>query len=225
MRLGRGILSFWRRILDFRRFVTAKLRCVRRGGTSAAKGFLYQISMESSPALHRSNTFLLGEDGRWTSAPESTVSFDGMGPLHITASLGQEDATQILLATGLDVDGKDNIGRTPLHYAALYRSKEVMKLLLAFGADANAGNNYGGTPLHTAASFRMKDIAELLLAYGAEVNSENNFGETPLSCAIEHGHDEVAEILRRHGGLERMPRHEEPRVAPDCLQLPVLAAA
>jgi hypothetical protein len=135
---------------------------------------------------------------------------EGRTALHVTASLGQKEATELLLNDGADVMAKDKLGRTCLHHAALYGSKEVIELLLAAGADVNAANDFGATALHSAASFGMTGTVELLVAAGAQVNVANNFGETPLQCATEKGHEEVAEFLRQHGGLENGISEEAP---------------
>jgi hypothetical protein len=139
---------------------------------------------------------------------EKAADDSGGVMLHITASLGQVEATAQLLAQGADVSAMDHHGRTPLHRAVLCGSKEVSELLLSHGANANARNTFGLTPLHTAARFGMKELADLLVAHGANVNLADNFGDTPLRSAIERSQDEIAELLRRNGA-------DEPTAAPD----------
>lgn len=48
---------------------------------------------------------------------------------------GNIDEVEILLATGADVNAKDNDGITPLHVASRGGHKDVTKLLLAKGAN------------------------------------------------------------------------------------------
>jgi ankyrin repeat protein len=63
---------------------------------------------------------------------------------------------KLLLDTGkVDVDSKDNNGRTLLLYAAWLGQEAVMKLLLDTGkVDVDSKDNEGRTPLSYAASDR-----------------------------------------------------------------------
>ena len=72
-------------------------------------------------------------------------------PIHDAAAAGDLAAIQAELDKGVDVNAKDNGGRTPLHYAAKYATKEVVELLIPNGADVNAKMKDGVTPLHVAA--------------------------------------------------------------------------
>lgn len=59
---------------------------------------------------------------------------------------------ELLLNKTLDVDAKDNLGRTPLYLAAAAGQDEIMEVLIKAGADVNLRNNYSYTPLLTAAT-------------------------------------------------------------------------
>ena len=117
----------------------------------------------------------------------------GCGPsmsIHDAATNGNIEVVKQHLASGTDVDVKDEEGATPLHYAA---TKEITELLIANGADVNAKDKYGRTPLHYAVD---REIAELLIANGANVNAKDGDGETPLDLT----NTEIADLLREHGG-------------------------
>ena len=117
-------------------------------------------------------------------------------PIHYAAAVGDLAAIQAELDKGVDVDAKDNDGRTPLHYAAKYATKEVVELLIPNGADVNAKDRFGFTPLREAAWYGHKEIAELLLDKGTDVNAKGADGKTPLDSAD----GELADLLRKHGG-------------------------
>tara|TARA_B110000438_G_scaffold166529_1_gene159284 strand:- start:326 stop:799 length:474 start_codon:yes stop_codon:yes gene_type:complete len=123
-----------------------------------------------------------------------------------------EEAVKQHLATGADVNAKNERRWTPLHIAA---TKEIAELLIAAGADVNATEDWDGeTPLHFAAENGHKEIAELLIDNGADVNAKSKGGYTrmpmtPLdkakgepwdSAEIKAALKETADLLREHGG-------------------------
>ena len=67
---------------------------------------------------------------------------------------------RLALASGANVNAKDNVGNTPLHFATARSNEELtatyidrgelVAALVDCGADMNAANNAGRTPLHYA---------------------------------------------------------------------------
>ncbi|MEM7175935.1 MAG: ankyrin repeat domain-containing protein [Chlamydiota bacterium] len=99
----------------------------------------------------------------------------------------------------VDVNAKDDNGKTPLHRAAWRNSKEVAEILIRAGADVNAKNEYENTPLHDAASRNNKEVTEILIRAGADVNAKDEDGWTPLHYAVRENCKEVAETLIKEG--------------------------
>jgi cytohesin len=97
---------------------------------------------------------------------------------------GDVEAVKQFIASGTDVDAKDNI--------SLWMT----------------GNIRGRTPLYWAAWTGEMEIAELLIDAGADVNAKNDEGRTPLDLAIQNSdwshvrrkRTEIAALLRKHGG-------------------------
>lgn len=90
------------------------------------------------------------------------------GPLHDAAFIGDINEVKRLIAEGINVNQKDNDGRTPLHWAALNNHKVVAELLIAHGAKVNVKDKDQRTPLQRAASSGHKDMVQLLKRHGAK---------------------------------------------------------
>jgi ankyrin repeat protein len=123
-------------------------------------------------------------------------------PLHWAAQEGNKEMTELLLASGAEINAMDFSKWTPLHWAAQKGHKEEAELLLANKADVNARAKNGWTPLLLASQRGHKDVVELLLANKADVNAKNKWGRSPLREAELSGHGAIADFLRRHGGSE-----------------------
>ena len=97
---------------------------------------------------------------------------------------GDVEAVKQFIASGTDVDAKDNI--------SLWMKDNIR----------------GRTPLYWAAWTGEMEIAELLIDAGADVNAKNDEGRTPLDLAIQNSawphvrrkRTEIAALLRKHGG-------------------------
>ena len=119
----------------------------------------------------------------------------------LTASAGVDtEAIAALIADGVDVNAKDERGRTALYCAAYQGAREVMETLLDAGADIDAATSHGRTALHVAACRNDRESAAFLLARGAEVEPPRH-GDTPtpLLEAVLSGASETALLLIERG--------------------------
>ncbi|KAB8071211.1 ankyrin repeat-containing domain protein [Aspergillus leporis] len=90
----------------------------------------------------------------------------------LAAEFGAEDMVAELLRSGnVDVNLRDDSGRTPLIAAARLAHMGIMKLLLAKGVDPVLKNDVGNTPLIVAAGKGNVKAVELLLSKG-KVNAD-----------------------------------------------------
>ena len=86
------------------------------------------------------------------------------------AQMGDIQAVEAYLASGMDVNTRNNLGRTPLMGAAaadnespwFSRNAEMVKLLLKKGADVNAKDNDGNTAMKMATEMGRTAIVQLL---------------------------------------------------------------
>ena len=121
---------------------------------------------------------------------------DGLVGRDVHDPARQVETIECLIATGVDIDTRDNNGATPLHRAVRTRSAAAVECLLAAGADHSARNNAGSTPFHLAvqntgrggtgsgpARAAQRAIIEAMLAGGADVNAQDGKRRTVLECA------------------------------------------
>ena len=116
---------------------------------------------------------------------------DGKTPLMLLKYLHRE-LLPIFLDRGVDVNHRDNLGRTAM---MLNPSKDMVKELVQAGADVNLADNEGNTALHHALQEYDEGTARYLIKKGADYSCTNNDGKTPADIAVERGFDSVLELM------------------------------
>jgi len=114
-----------------------------RRGRHMAKEPRSNTTTVSGPSIPQSSSSALNErevKRDWTAFASSTI-----GDAVVKDSLKQ------LLASGVDVNTKDKLGRTALHVAAMLGQTEMARYLLSKGADIDARDRLGRTPLMISA--------------------------------------------------------------------------
>jgi ankyrin repeat protein len=99
------------------------------------------------------------------------------------------------LASGAEVNVRDEDNDTPLIVSARNGHSEIVRLLMAKGADVEAANNSRMTALSAASQGGYAEVVKLLLVAGANINGKNAQGDTPLALACTGGHADVAALL------------------------------
>ena len=167
------------------------------------------------------NGDLAGVQAELDKGVDVNASGNGQSPLHLAAIMGHVEVTELLIASGADLEGTDKYGNTPLHYAAHHGSKEIVILLITNSADVNAKDKGGETPLNMAANKETADLlrkhggkhgtfigavaggdidaVKMFLDAGTDVNEKVQHGWTPLHETAVFGHAEVAELLIANG--------------------------
>ena len=120
--------------------------------------------------------------------------------LHEAAQYGETQEVDTLLDKGVDINSKNEIGRTALQEAAYYGNMEIIALLIKKGADVNAKEDrYGSTALHIAVYNSYKEIVESLLTAGADINAEDDYSRTPLFGTVRTGNRILSRFLIKNG--------------------------
>jgi uncharacterized protein len=142
----------------------------------------------------------------------------GSTALHREGEQGDvEEVLSLLEQPGIDVNMKNNNGRTTLIIASRCGRTEIVAMLLEKGADLDAKDNNGKTALMEASTSGRTEIVQMLLNKGADLDAKDNMGYTALmmvqdeniyfpevETAIVKQNKEIARILRR----EAQERHE-----------------
>lgn len=100
----------------------------------------------------------------------------GMSPLHFAAiggSTGTNNAVDVLLELGADIDGADYQGWTAVVHASYVHEPDMIEYLLSKGASLAVRDLNGDTPLHHAMHNGMEAHVRTMLKYGADVFAEN----------------------------------------------------
>ncbi|GAW18463.1 hypothetical protein ANO14919_079390 [Xylariales sp. No.14919] len=116
--------------------------------------------------------------------------------LHIFAQRGDVSMVQFMLKSGVNVDARDNAGRTPLHWAAWSGQDGAVNALLSSGANVNATDVKGRTALYGAAGGGFMSVVSRLLFCNADITIRGGQdNETPVERARKNNHISVVNLF------------------------------
>jgi len=126
----------------------------------------------------------------------------GVTALHVTAQVGYEDMTKLLLAHKPTLEARDDEGYTPLLWAAARNHAPVVAELLTAGADVTASTPRDGfSPLHHACAAGNVPVATLLLDARANPDARAADGSTCVHSAVFANKTRVLELLLSRGAV------------------------
>lgn len=112
-----------------------------------------------------------------------------------SAEAGDRAVVAMFLASGFDINTRDERGWTTLMISSFNGDEEIAELLISGGADVHARDAAGYGPMHWAAFNGYHRVVKLLIEKGANPNAQSNFGWTPLMQAATRGHVTVVKQL------------------------------
>ena len=117
-------------------------------------------------------------------------------PLHAAAHKGDLAQLDKLIAAKLDLNARDNYGRTALHVATFARQREAIRALVKASAKLELLENDRYDAVTIAAVADDEDTLRLLLALGASAKlTTSRYDGTALIAAAHLGHDGVVRQL------------------------------
>ena len=134
-----------------------------------------------------------------------TYGVKGVHALNFAAFGGHEQAFEVLLDAGADIDPNWVIPpeqyhpSSTLHYAAMGGSVKIIKNVLRYGQDPNQVDSGGFSPLHWALVYGRLEASETLLEYTESPYTLDKEGYSTLHSAAFSSLVEFVELLIHHG--------------------------
>jgi ankyrin repeat protein len=111
-----------------------------------------------------------------------------------------------LIATGVNIQTKDEAGTSLMHKAAAGGSPEIIEIFVQAGLSSADANSIGWTPLHYASEAGRLKAVEMLLAKGAPLDARTKEGKTAFNLAREWNRKDVADFLAAKGADRSEPK-------------------
>ncbi|NXU00122.1 ANR28 phosphatase, partial [Buphagus erythrorhynchus] len=126
-----------------------------------------------------------------------------ISPLHLAAYHGHHQALEVLVQSLLDLDVRNNNGRTPLDLAAFKGHVECVDVLINQGASILVKDYVvKRTPIHAAATNGHSECLRLLIGNAEPQNAvdiQDGNGQTPLMLSVLNGHTDCVYSLLNKG--------------------------
>ncbi|XP_067656244.1 serine/threonine-protein phosphatase 6 regulatory ankyrin repeat subunit B-like [Haliotis asinina] len=137
------------------------------------------------------------------------VDDKGWNILQVACWGGHVHVVKYILSQNIvDINSRDNEGRTSLMVSAYWGHKEVFDLLVGEGANVSLVADDGRHILHSAAAGGHVDMVEYILSQSiVDINIRNKEGVTPVMTAAGRGRREVYDLLVAKGADVSLVAH------------------
>ncbi len=132
------------------------------------------------------------------SYPGSTVQ----SALHDAAARGDIEAITASVEAGLDINGRDDAGRTPLMVATYANQVDAFRTLLDRGADVDLQDDQLNNPFLYAGAEGLMEILAIAHQAGADPAITNRYGGVAIIPAAEKGHLDAVRYLLEHTSVD-----------------------
>ena len=119
--------------------------------------------------------------------------------LFLAVEKGFIQMVETLLALGIDVDSKDDLGQTALHRATRCKDEKMVRLLLKNGADVEYKDDDHRTPWSANLRCKNPGILQILLDAGANPSTCGQQGVSELYTAAKDGDTEIVKYMLKSG--------------------------
>lgn len=109
--------------------------------------------------------------------------------LHFACKKGYKEMVQMFIDAGMDLNAKNEKGKTLLAVACEAENKEIIDLLFDNGIDINAQDETGQTLIPIACRSRDEEILKKLLDEGIDIDAQDENGQTLLGIFCRNSGD------------------------------------
>jgi len=125
--------------------------------------------------------------------PAQVANYNG---LHLAAFTGDASTVKRLITDKIDIEARDDSGRTPIIVAAFASHEDIVQLLAMAGADINVFDNQAYDVVTIAAVANDLPMLDRVLELGARAgNITSPYNGTALIAAAHLGHHRVVNRL------------------------------
>ncbi|KAG9765197.1 purine and uridine phosphorylase, partial [Aureobasidium melanogenum] len=119
-----------------------------------------------------------------------------MTPIRLAALSNHNRVAEYFLhKLGVDVEAKDETGRTALYWAVELGHGEIVPMMLEEGSNFEVQGGFCGNALQAASYGGHDKIVHMLLGRGANVNAQGGHYGNALQAASAGGHDKIVQLL------------------------------
>lgn len=123
----------------------------------------------------------------------------GAAAVFLAVEKGFVQMVKTLLALGIDINSKDDLGQTALHRATRCKDENMVRLLLKSGADVECKDDNHRTPWSANLRCKNPGILQILLDAGADPSTCGQQGVSELYTAAKGGETETVKYMLKSG--------------------------